>query len=386
MGRRKHNQRLNLTSGVADESMSCDRSEGIALDQDELVSVIVPAFNAEKWITETLSCIAAQTYSDIEVLVVDDGSTDSTPDLVNRFVESDARFHLITKSNGGVASARNLGIELARGRLIAPCDADDLWSSNKLELQVEAWKRAGPNVGLVYCRSASIDSDSLILELPITPLHRGRVLIDMCRANLIGNGSSTLMRRDAVLAAGGYDASLRVRNAEGCEDFKLYLQLSADYDFDYVSDYCVGYRQTPSNMSSGAFRMIRSQDIVIGEFLEQFPHLKREFQWNQSWFLNWLRRKSITNGRYLESLGMLFKMIMRYPGITARILVESELVPAFQRTGWDLKISPTMHPSARAFQGQHFRSLNADCPKRDHQHSLHIQAPAPEDAETRGRL
>lgn len=331
------------------------------LHHDELISVIVPAYNAEKWITETLSSIAAQVYPFIEVLVINDGSTDRTAEIVRQFTLSDDRFRLVEKVNGGVASARNLGIELAKGRLIAPCDADDLWSSKKLELQVRAWKKAGPNVGVVYCRSASIDANGLIFERQNGPFFRGWVMADMCRANLIGNGSSTLMRRDAVIAAGGYDESLRRRNAQGCEDFKLYLHLSINYNFDYADEYCVGYRHTQGNMSSDLWQMIRSQELVIDEFVQRFPALKQELSWNHAWFLNWLRRKALASRRNKEAFRILLEMFLKSPSITTRILCKSDFVFFARKLMRIVKGRPReliKEASPEFFPNQHFLALD----------------------------
>ncbi|HEY9862115.1 MAG TPA: glycosyltransferase family A protein, partial [Candidatus Obscuribacterales bacterium] len=92
-----------------------------------LVSVIIPAYNAERFIARTLESVLNQTYQNIEVLVVDDGSSDRTPEIVHHFAEIDARIILFHQSNAGVAAARNLAIQHAKGEFIAPLDADDIW-------------------------------------------------------------------------------------------------------------------------------------------------------------------------------------------------------------------------------------------------------------------
>jgi glycosyltransferase involved in cell wall biosynthesis len=92
-----------------------------------LVSVIIPAYNAENFIAKTLESVLSQTYQNIEVLVVDDGSTDTTAEIVKSFVQKDSRVSLLQQSNAGVAAARNLAIEKSKGEYIAPIDADDIW-------------------------------------------------------------------------------------------------------------------------------------------------------------------------------------------------------------------------------------------------------------------
>lgn len=102
-----------------------------------LVSVIIPAYNAESFIEETLKSVLAQTYPAIEVLVIDDGSQDRTPEIVAGMAERDPRVVLVKQSNAGVAAARNLGIDQSKGEFIAPIDADDIWYPENLEKQVQ---------------------------------------------------------------------------------------------------------------------------------------------------------------------------------------------------------------------------------------------------------
>jgi glycosyltransferase involved in cell wall biosynthesis len=100
-----------------------------------LVSVIVPAFNAATTLAEALGSALAQTYKNIEILVVDDGSTDATAAIAREFAAADGRVSLVRRSNGGIAAARNSGIAVSKGAYIAPLDADDLWHPTKIEKQ-----------------------------------------------------------------------------------------------------------------------------------------------------------------------------------------------------------------------------------------------------------
>ena len=114
-----------------------------------LVSVIVAAYNAETFIKQTLDSVLNQTYKNIEVLVVDDGSEDRTAEIVAAIVQNSQRVILLQQSNQGVASARNLAIQNSRGAYIAPIDADDIWYPQKLEKQMQCMLQAEPSVGLV---------------------------------------------------------------------------------------------------------------------------------------------------------------------------------------------------------------------------------------------
>ena len=131
--------------------------------ESPLISVIVPAYNAEIFIRRTLDSILAQTYTNIEILVVDDGSQDRTAEIVESFVEKDSRVTLLKQKNAGVATARNLAIEKSRGEYIAPIDADDIWYPQKLEKQVQCMLEADQSIGLVYAWSVRIDEDDVIV-------------------------------------------------------------------------------------------------------------------------------------------------------------------------------------------------------------------------------
>ena len=133
---------------------------------EDLVTVIVPAYNAAATIDETLRSVRAQSHASLEIIVVDDGSVDSTAQVVERHVEADSRVALIRHSaNKGVAAARNTAIAAGKGDLIAPIDADDLWHSLKIEKQVAVMRKGGRKVGLVYTWSALLDAESRVTAL-----------------------------------------------------------------------------------------------------------------------------------------------------------------------------------------------------------------------------
>ncbi|HEX4637311.1 MAG TPA: glycosyltransferase, partial [Rhizomicrobium sp.] len=193
---------------------------------ETLVTVVIPAYNAAHTIDETLRSARGQTHRNLEILVVDDGSHDETPAIVSRHAAKDDRVRLITQRNAGVAAARNRGISEARSDLIATLDADDLWSPSKIEKQVQALMRGGEKVALVYTWFAVIDERGHVNDLEHRPLDAGQVLKRMCGGNLVGNGSSPLLRKSAVLEAGGFESGLRAAHAQGCEDLLLYFRIS----------------------------------------------------------------------------------------------------------------------------------------------------------------
>jgi len=259
----------------------------------EFISVIVPAWNAERYLDRTIESIVRQSHRNLEIIIVDDGSTDRTPSIAEDWARKDPRIRLVRKGNGGVASARNAGIAAARGRLVAPCDADDLWGPYKLETQLAAWRRAGPRVGLVYSWSVTIGERDRVWVYGDPFEEEGDVFLRMCQGNLIGNGSAAMMLRQAVLDAGGYDSSLRARGAQGCEDLELYIEIARNYNFAVDRSYAVAYRQTGGNMSSDLRQMLRSYDTMMADFLVRHPENAADFAFGRACLLDWLRFRAL---------------------------------------------------------------------------------------------
>ena len=119
-----------------------------------LVSVIVPAYNAEKFVAETIESVQAQTYTHWELIIVDDGSTDQTADIIKEYVIKDSRIQYCYQTNGRQGKARNYAISKAKGTLLAFIDADDLWHPQKLEKQIHIFEEY-PQVDLVYTNGIS---------------------------------------------------------------------------------------------------------------------------------------------------------------------------------------------------------------------------------------
>lgn len=232
----------------------------------ELVSVVIPAFNAQRFLARTLASALAQTYKNIEVLVIDDGSTDDTRSIIEEFAASDGRVRSIRTQNRGVALARNLGIQNARGSYIAFLDADDLWHPTKIERQVEAIDvhRSDASWAGVYTFHRTIDeSDQFTGNGQTVRGCSGYILARNFVLKFIGNGSNLLVRRDAALAVGGFDPSYAAEGIGGCEDLDFELRLAARYRIEAVRLFLVGYRVYKGNMSSDGSRMARSMSETI---------------------------------------------------------------------------------------------------------------------------
>jgi len=273
-----------------------------------LISVIVPAYNAEAFIAQTLKSVLSQTYSNIEVLVVDDGSQDRTPEIVKLIAQKDRRVRLLWQSNAGVAAARNLAIQKSRGEYIAPIDADDIWYSQKLEKQVQLMLEVEPSVGLVYAWSAYINEEGLLTGSGQASILEGEVYIPLIYSNFLGNASTPLIRRTCFKQVGGYNCQLKENNAQGCEDWELYLRIAEYYQFRVVPEFLLGYRQVLGSMASNCTSMARSYHLVIADVQQRHPEIHPIiYQWSSSNFYFYLAGKSNQCGDYWNTISYLYK-------------------------------------------------------------------------------
>jgi glycosyltransferase involved in cell wall biosynthesis len=231
-------------------------------DAPPLVSVVVPAFQAADTLLETLESVSQQHFRSIEILIVDDGSTDQTAAVASAFCARDARARLIRRPNGGVAAARNCGLTEARGRYVAPIDADDLWHPDHLAKLVARARSPGEKPIMVYAPCRLIDGASRIIASGLNVPLEGRAIHRMLLCNLVGNGSGLLFDRKAAIALGGYDQRLRAAGCEGYEDYLLQLMLSSAGPIACVNEYLVGYRQRAGAMSRDLRRMSASEQLA----------------------------------------------------------------------------------------------------------------------------
>jgi len=196
------------------------------------VSVVIPAYNAERYLRETLDSVLAQTYRDFEVIVVDDGSKDSTPAIAKGYGEP---VRCVEQANAGPSAARNRGIREARGAFIAFVDSDDLWLPEKLAEQVPLFDPEG-RVGLVYCRAEKIGPAGQPLPTPQLPKPRGRVFMDFLFRNHCPT-SGVVVRRECFETCGVFPEDM-----VWAEDWHLWLRIARRYEFEVVDRVLIRHR------------------------------------------------------------------------------------------------------------------------------------------------
>ncbi|MGH6787005.1 MAG: glycosyltransferase family 2 protein [Novosphingobium sp.] len=223
------------------------------------VSVVIPVFNNALTLAATLASAAAQTHRALEIVIVDDGSSDASAEVAAAFCAREPRARLERQANHGVAAARNRAIALARGEWVAPLDADDIWHPEKLARQLAAAARA-PAAGWVVCGSRDIDAADRVWRDGARTAPRGQVFLRLLAHNFIDNGSVLLFRREAALAVGGYDEDRRV---QGCEDMIFQLRLAARFPLAVAPEYLVGYRKRAGSLSDNPRAMFAAWRVGL---------------------------------------------------------------------------------------------------------------------------
>lgn len=220
-----------------------------------IISVVIPAYNAAHTILETIDSVLQQTFTDFELIVINDGSTDQTVELLEKI--QDLRLKVFSYSNGGLPVARNRGIARASGDYIAFLDADDLWTADKLELQFAALQTY-PEAGVAYSWTCNMSQAGEAFYPGHSVTYSGNVYAQLLLGNFLASGSNCLIRRNVIASAGEFDPTLK-----SYEDWDYWLRLAARCPFIVVPKYQILYRQSSGAMSSKINVMEHYSQIVI---------------------------------------------------------------------------------------------------------------------------
>ena len=300
------------------------------LKSEPLVTVVIPTYNRAKVILRALETAFAQTYRNLEIIVVDDGSTDDTAAVLAPYWE---RIHYIHQSNQGASSARNRGIQEAQGEYIAFLDSDDEWLPAKLERQIELLE-AQPDLSFVACLSTNEkrtyagydDHASQFMRFIIQPFTQ--------------NMTRYVVRRDSLLKYGVFDTSI-----QGPEDWELWLRLlQQGCRFGYVPEPLMVYISSDDSISSRPYAMLLGEAVIRKRYVDTLPSIRQRVPIGL-----WFRARSYMNaavcfreeGKLWKSLSYMLGSILispfgprnnlRLPVAVA--LVRSLIMRPFRRVG-----------------------------------------------------
>ena len=258
-----------------------------------LVSVIIPAYNCAQFINETLDSVYRQTYRNIEIIVIDDGSTDNTKAILAPHIGNIQYFY---KENSGTAGARNTGILKAKGELIALLDNDDIWYPEKIKLQVSVAQN-NPEIGLVFTDGKIFDKSGILKDTIIArrlqkwiqqnktengQVVKGCILDHIYFENLISSATSVLIKRECFDQVGFFDENIII-----ADDFDMWLRIARKYSVALIQKplYMWRYRSDSSSgkMEDRNYNWVRSALVVLEKHWRNAPdEIRKEVRENIS--------------------------------------------------------------------------------------------------------
>jgi glycosyltransferase involved in cell wall biosynthesis len=226
------------------------------------VSVVTPTYNRALFLPDAVSSVLAQTYADLELLIVDDGSEDDTANVLEPYLE-DGRVRYFYQQNQGQSHARNLALEQAKGDFIAFLDSDDIWAPDKLEKQL-AVLQANPDVDIVHGDEAVINEQGVVISADNMKRHSGQITRYLLADNSVSI-TTALVRRRCFDEMGGFDTSVGV-----ADDYELWLRFSARFSYHYVPGIVASYRVMADQISSDKRRRFAANEMIIRDFLAKY--------------------------------------------------------------------------------------------------------------------
>lgn len=298
------------------------------------VSVVIPLYNCGRYIARALDSVLAQDYPAglIDIQVVDDGSSDDSLAIVERYAARDPRIRVQRQANSGAAAARNRGIEAGQGELIAFLDADDWWEPEKTRRQVEVWRR-NPSLGMIQCTCNFFDADGAPLDAWYrrSRVERGDILLDyVCEFFLIT--SALLIPRHCLDTVGWFDESLRVG-----EDHDLFIRLLTRYHADAVEEPLLNRTVREDSLSRQDFDQdARTDMMLLDRFIEEHPEFyrrhARRIDASHAIYLYHYGYRLLQTGNRARARSVFLQSMRRSPSVrAAKAIMRTALPPTLVR-------------------------------------------------------
>jgi glycosyltransferase involved in cell wall biosynthesis len=298
------------------------------------VSVIIPTHNYGHFIKGAIKSVLSQSFSDLELIVVDDGSTDGTKNFISAF--KDSRILYINQKNRGLASARNNGIKIASGEYVGFLDADDLWMPEKLELQLSIFKKK-ENVGLVYTGYEVVDDSGTYIAKRKAHKIEGDLISQLILGNIVsGSATTSLIRGKCFKTVGLFDETLR-----SCEDWDMWLRIARVWNFECINQPLAKIRLHSDNMTNDPRRIEKGLFSVIEKFYSD-ENLSSELSLLKPMAMAGAHRDSanfyVRSGLYKEAFSHLIKAIWMVPNWCEGYQILGYLLYRILSNGFEKKI------------------------------------------------
>ncbi|MBD2528102.1 glycosyltransferase [Nostoc flagelliforme FACHB-838] len=238
-----------------------------------MISVIIPAYNSEKTIKETIQSVLNQTFANFELIIINDGSQDSTLDIITQI--EDPRIKVFSYGNAGGNVSRNRGLNHAVGEFVSFLDADDVWTPNKLEFQLKALQE-NPTAKVAYSWTDYIDVNGKFVFSGKRINLNANIYETLLLSNFLENGSNPLICREALITLGGFDESLTA-----AQDWDMWLRLASKFDFICVPSVQILYRISANSLSCNLVRQEKACLRVLETAYKERPSTVKD-SWNIS--------------------------------------------------------------------------------------------------------
>ena len=238
----------------------------------QLASVILPVYNGNKFLHDAINSILNQSHTNLELLIVDDGSTDNSKDIIEEFAEKDNRIRFFMQKNGGVAAARNVALRAASGEYIGFIDQDDIWHLDKLEIQI-AYLEKSPDAVFVHGNIDYIDDQLVPVDKNLYPWDTdasGRCFARLFRQNAIAI-QTVCLKRKCLETVG-----LLREDVPGVDDYEYWLRVSRFFSIEYIDNTFALYRFHGENESHKWHSQDIKRSMVLEGILAQFPDIYSE--------------------------------------------------------------------------------------------------------------
>jgi len=272
-----------------------------------LVSVIIPTYNSANLIERAVSSVLFQTFQDFEIIVVDDGSTDNTAQIMSRLQKRDSRIlYTHISHSGGAARPKNIGIKMAKAPFIATLDADDEWYPKKLEKQIALLSDPSrPRLGYVTCFALYVYEEEKMKFIYRVPRYKD-ILQRILAHDYMGSGSGMIYKKEVFKKVGGFDESLK-----SGQDAEMRIRLAQYYDFDVVEDVLFVYYFHKKNISNTLGIIKRCEDIT--KIINKWKHLYSKYPKAHSNRLRFNGTMCMINGMTAEAKRFFIESTKIYP-------------------------------------------------------------------------
>lgn len=251
-----------------------------------LVTIAIPSYNHSKYIKQTILSIVKQTYKNIELIVIDDGSTDNSREII-KDLQKEYNFQFIFRANKGLSATLNEAVSKAKGKYFCACASDDKFLFDKIEKQV-FFMENNQNYAMTYGKIIKFDDNGMEEKREVKNPKSGEIFKDILMHNTVIPAVTVMIKTDTIKNVGGYDENLYI------EDWDMWLKIADKYEIGYIDEYLAYYRRHETNISKQRLKMNAAQKEILLKWTNNQYFNEAFLKWQLSSF----SKLSTTNKLY----------------------------------------------------------------------------------------